>query len=114
MNFKECVEKGSLKKNENAKKWVEKEWLIAGKFLKSARRTFEIEEFEMSVMAGYNSLFHSARALLFKQGMVEKSHFCLIEALKELYSKDQELIEFLKSIDQVRMSRQRVQYSGDS
>ena len=114
MNFKECLEKGLLKKNESSKNWVEKEFSISEKFLKSAEKTLEIEEFEISVIAAYDSLFHSARALLFKQGIAEKSHYCLIEALKELYKNDKALIGFLKSIDQVRVSRHRLQYSGDS
>src|SRR3989338_7680879 len=97
MNFKECLEKGLLKKNESSKNWVEKEFSISEKFLKSAEKTLEIEEFEISVIAAYDSLFHSARALLFRQGIAEKSHYCLIEALRELYKNDKELIEdFLK------------------
>ena len=113
-DFDNCLQKGLLKKSEDSKNWVLKELQIAEKFLNSSKKNIEIEEFEMSIIAAYDSLFHSCRALLFKQGIVEKSHYCLIAALKELFKQDNELQAFLKSIDQVRASRHRLQYSGDS
>ena len=36
-------------------------------------------------MQSYYSMFHAAKALVLKKGYREKSHFCLIIALRELY-----------------------------
>ncbi len=44
---------------------------IAERFLRSARRNFEIEDYEMVELAAYNSSFHTMRALLFAKGYKE-------------------------------------------
>ena len=36
-------------------------------------------------------MFHAAKALVLKKGYREKSHYCLIIALKELYVKEKQL-----------------------
>ena len=36
-------------------------------------------------------MFHSAKALVLKKGYREKSHYCLLVALRELYIKSGEL-----------------------
>ncbi|MEA2055847.1 MAG: HEPN domain-containing protein [Candidatus Thermoplasmatota archaeon] len=42
-------------------------------------------------MQSYYSMFHAAKALVLKRGYREKSHFCLIIALRELYVKEEQL-----------------------
>ena len=41
----------------------------------------------MALVNAYASMFHACRALLFKDGVQEKSHFCLIAYVKEKYVK---------------------------
>ncbi len=110
--FKDCLNKGLIRKERRAENRVEKSIEIAKKFLLSAKNTFNIAEYEMCLIASYNSIFHSCRALLFRKGYVEKSHFCLTEAIKDLYKSDKLLFEFLNSIDKIRLSRHEVQYQG--
>ncbi len=66
----------------------------------------------MAEIAAYNSAFHSARALLFAKGYVERSHYCLIVALRHLYSNDDEILNLLNTFDKIRLSRHNVQYGG--
>ena len=84
--FEDCLKKGLLKKSESAKSWIPKEFGISEKFLNSSVKNLEIEEFEVSMITAYDSLFHACRALLFKHGIIEKSHYCIIIALKEIFS----------------------------
>ena len=65
----------------------------------------------MVEIATYNSLFHCCRALLFSKGYKERSHYCLIIALKELFKENKKIYEILNSIDK-RLSRHNVQYGG--
>ena len=51
-----------------AKERVERSLEIAKRFLTAAKKNLGIEEFEIAEIASYNSLFHSARALLFNKG----------------------------------------------
>lgn len=112
MNFKDCLSKGLLRKDSTATERVEKSLEIAKRFLSSSKKNLEIEEFEMSEIASYNSIFHSSRSLLFKKGYTERSHICVIIGLKDLYKNNQELIDLLNTFDKIRISRHNIQYAG--
>jgi len=112
MNFKDCLSKGLIKKDKSATGRVKKSLEIAERFLISSKKNFEIKEFEMSELASYNSIFHSARSLLFNKEYVERSHICVILALKEFYKNNYELIELLNTFDKIRISRHNIQYDG--
>jgi len=112
MNFKDCLSKGLIKKDKSATGRVKKSLEIAERFLISSKKNFEIKEFEMSELASYNSIFHSARSLLFNKEYVERSHICVILALKEFYKNNYEIIELLNTFDKIRISRHNIQYGG--
>ena len=112
MNFKDCLSKGLIRKDKSAIGRVKKSLEIAERFLVSAKKNIEIEELEMAEIASYNSIFHSARSLLFKKGYTERSHICVIFALKEFYKNNHELIELLNTFDKIRISRHNIQYGG--
>lgn len=90
---------------------VKKEIISANKFLVSSENILKMNEFDAAFLCAYNSSFHFLRALLFSKGFVEKSHYCLIQALKKLYS-DESLLKILIDFDKVRQSRHEIQYSG--
>jgi uncharacterized protein (UPF0332 family) len=48
------------------------------------------DKFKWATIQAYYSMFHSSRALLFSKGYREKSHFALLLALRELFSKELE------------------------
>ena len=112
MNFNDCLSKGLIKKDKSAPERVKKSLEIAERFLISAKKNIEIDELEMSEIASYNSIFHSARSLLFKKEHIERSHICVILALKEFYKNNHELIELLNTFDKIRISRHNIQYGG--
>ena len=112
-NPDDCLKKGLIRRKEDAKLRVSDSIKIAEKFLNSAIKNLEIKEYETCVMVAYNSIFHSCRALLFEKGYTERSHFCLVSMLNFLYKDDKRLIEFLTSIDKIRLSRHEVQYRGE-
>ena len=84
MSFEDCIRKGLLRRDENVKNRVKTSLEIAERFLRSAERNFEIDDFVMVQIATYNSVFHCGRALLFAKGYRERSHRCLIVALRKL------------------------------
>lgn len=112
MNFKDCLQKGYIRRDLSAKERVDKSLEISSRFLGSAKKNLDIEEFEMSEIASYNSIFHSARSSLFNMGYVERSHICLIIALRSLYRKNHALIDLLNTFDKIRISRHNIQYGG--
>jgi len=110
MKLEQCLDEGLIKKDPRAVDRIEKSLEIAERFLGSAENNLKIEENEMAEIAAYNSAFHSARALLFAKGYVERSHYCLGVALKCLYGG--ELLDLIKVFDKIRVSRHNVQYGG--
>ena len=112
MNLKDCLSKGLIRKDKFAPERVKKSLEIAERFLSASNKNIEIEELEMAEIASYNSIFHSARSLLFKKEYTERSHICVILALKEFYTNNHELIDLLNTFDKIRISRHNIQYSG--
>ena len=110
MRLDECLDKGLIKKDLRVTERVESSLVTSESFLRSAERNFEIEEYEMTEIAAYNSAFHSARALLFAKGYTERSHYCLGIALKSLYGG--QIADLLNTFDKIRLSRHNVQYGG--
>jgi len=111
VKFKECIAKGLIRRDDSAKTRVHSSLESAERFLNAARKNFDIGELEMTEIATYNSAFHSARSILFSMGYTERSHACLITALKEI-SSDRELLSYLRTFDKLRLSRHNIQYGG--
>ncbi len=112
MNFTECLNGGLIKKDLDASKKIEESFTISKRFLEEAEGNFKMRYYEACELLAYNSSFHSARALLFSKGYRERSHVCLVLALKSLFEKDPEIMELLNTFDQLRLSRHNVQYGG--
>ena len=77
MNLKECEAEKLIKRDSRARERIPISLSTAERFLHSAEKNLEINEYEMVELAAYNSAFHSARALLFSKGYTERSHSCL-------------------------------------
>ena len=112
MNWKQCVEEGLIRKDSRAPERVQVSIESALRFIQSARKNLVIEEYEMTMIASYNSSFHSARALLFSRGYKERSHACVVIALQHLYAGDQEVAQCLNILNKMRISRHNVQYDA--
>ena len=112
MNFSECEEKGYVRRDVSAPSRVPGSLDSAARFLAAARKNIGIKEFEMAEIAAYNSAFHCARALLFSQGYLERSHACLVTAISYLFKDDREICNLAATLDKLRLSRHNVQYGG--
>ena len=112
MSFESCLKRKLIKKNLDSKDRIEKELISAKRFLASAKNILSINELDLSFISSYNSCFHFLRALLFSKGYTEKSHYCLIQALKSLYSTNKKLLPLLTNFDRLRQARHEIQYGG--
>ena len=57
-------------------------------------------------------MLHAARALLFMDGVKERSHACVVVYLKERYGKDSRLVKYFNLLDSYRISRHEIVYRG--
>jgi len=112
MDYEECIDKGLLRKREDAKNWANKEIKIARKFIKQAKQIILTGAYESTEMIAYTSVFHSARALLYFHGVTERSHYCIFVALLHFYSNDHDFYEMVKTADMMRRGREETSYGG--
>ncbi len=85
---------------------------IAENKIQEAKELFQSEFFNQVIISVYTCMFHSARALLYKKGVQEKSHFAVYEYLNEKYN---HLIsrELLNSFENYRNERHEALYGFD-
>lgn len=112
MTLDECFASGKLQKGQVDLSRVHGSLEICESFIQKAEAVLEVQQHDVSILMSYNSMFHSARALLFKDGLKERSHACLILYLKDKYAQDTELAEYLNSMDAYRRTRHDIQYRG--
>jgi uncharacterized protein (UPF0332 family) len=83
-------------------------------FLTDAGDLIKTGKERMAIIALYNAFFHTARALLFKDGIKERSHFCIARYMEEKYVHKNLLnANFLNYLDTLRDARHDTQYSLD-
>jgi uncharacterized protein (UPF0332 family) len=68
--------------------------------------------YKWALIAAYASMFHSARALLFKDGIKERSHFCLCAYVSETYRGRIEA-KYLNELNILREQRHRIFYGDE-
>lgn len=110
MNVDECMEKGLLKPDKPDIQKALRSIVIARSKLSKAAKLQQANFIEDALVNGYASMFHAGRAILFRDGFKEKSHYGLYVYLSEKY-KDKLEPRFLNELDSLRMERHDVQYA---
>lgn len=90
---------------EKSKKSLE----IAKSKLEEAKKLFSADFYNNSILSVYTSMFHASRALLYKDGIQEKSHYAVYIYIKEKYS-DKIPKNLLNSFNNLREERQEILY----
>ena len=109
MNLEDCFEKRLLRMIEPDKEKAVQSIKMAEDKLRLAKEAMEKEFLDACIIYAYTSMFHSARALLYRDGIQEKSHLCIVLYLKEKYSG---VIPYylLHSLDAFRKERHEALY----
>lgn len=78
--------------------------------LEEAEKNLGVEALDSCVVSSYMAMFHSARAILFRDGVREKSHYCVARYL-ELYVERGDLEQkWADLLDRIRDVRHAGQY----
>ena len=85
LDFQKCLENKKIKPFPKGKILVSKELEIAKDDWRAAKESLTKKNYKWSTIQSYYSMFHAARALLFHQGYRERSHYCLVVGIRELY-----------------------------
>ena len=102
MNLEECFAKRLLvrvtKDAENASRSLQ----ISRDYLADAARNNEIGCYKVVLILCYTSMFHAARALLFRDGVKERSHLCIPVYVRAQYPDLERLANLLDSYRELR------------
>ncbi|MEK6922726.1 MAG: HEPN domain-containing protein [Nanoarchaeota archaeon] len=85
-NTEDCFRFRLLRKIKPDKTKSQKSLEIAESRFKRAKEALRLNVFDFVILEAYMSMFHAARALLYKDGIQEKSHYAISVYLKEKYS----------------------------
>lgn len=112
--FQNCLKKGKIQEFSRGRPLVKKELITAEKDLIDAKDSFERKKYKWATVQSYYSMFHSARALLYAKNYREKSHYCLIVALRALYV-DKKLLSniLVENLQKAKALRENADYYDD-
>ena len=109
--LKNCFERGKLIRTRKDLQKSEKSLETAEKKVGEARKLHAKNFLDAALLSAYTSMFHASRALLYRDGIQEKSHFCLIEYLREEYAKKNKINnEIITVMDAFRVERHDIMY----
>ena len=107
----ECFERGFLRKVDPSRIKSQQSLRLARDWLSEAEANFEAETYRSALSSAYLAVFHSARAVLFRDGVREKSHYCIGLYLQTYVENDELEEEWPMLFDRIRSVRHADQYS---
>lgn len=83
MNLKEALERRAIVRIPPSAAMAKEELAEASYDLKKAKKSLREGDIKWATVQAYYSMFHAARAFLFKNGYREKSHAAMLSVLEE-------------------------------
>ena len=105
----DCFQRGLLRRVEPSSSKSDTSLSEAMNWLEEARRNLQAQAFRSVLSSSYNATFHASRAVLFRDGVREKSHFCIGEYINgyvELHLLEYDWILLLSRLRNIRHSNQ--------
>ena len=109
--FERCLRSQKIKVFSRGKTLADKELKVAASDLEQAKITFEDDNYKWATIQCYYSMFHSARALLYIRNYRERSHHCLIVAIRVLYVEKKLLpLHLIEGLQKAKTLRESADY----
>jgi uncharacterized protein (UPF0332 family) len=110
-DYNDCIKEGLLRHVIPSKSKAMRSLNKAKKWLDEARKNLSASTFDSCIVSSYLAMFHTARAILIRDGFREKSHYCVARYLEEKYVKTKKLErKWIDLLDHYRDLRHRDQY----
>lgn len=110
-NIDDCFERGLLRKVDPSRTKSDQSLTQAREWLSESEKNLEAEACRSALSSTYLAIFHSARAILFRDGVREKSHYCIGLYLQKYVEEGALEEEWPMSFDRIRSIRHADQYS---
>lgn len=113
--FEKCLKRGKVRVFSRGKALVDKELSTARSDLGEAQESLGRAKYKWStIQSYYYSMFHSARALIYDKNYRERSHYCLIVALRALYVETKQLsFSLIEALHKAKTLREQADYYGE-
>jgi len=107
----DCFRQGLLRKVEPSSTKSRESVIEARDWLSEARKNVDAEAYKSAISSLYLAIFHSARAVLFRDGVREKSHYCVGVYLGKYVDEGVLEEDWVLIFDRMRSVRHTDQYS---
>lgn len=109
--LEKCFSRGQLQKVQPSREKSKLSIKEAHKWLKESLKNIDSNAYSSAQLSIYLIFFHAARSVLFRDGVREKSHYCIVIYLEE-YHKNELLEErWITLFDRMRRNRHAGQYT---
>lgn len=102
MKLTECFQNGLLKNVSPDMENAERSIKLSMENIDDAVENLSIHRYRVVAILSYTAMFHAARAILFRDGIKERSHECIPVYLKEKYPELETLANILDSYRRFR------------
>ncbi len=102
MKLAECFQKGLLKRASPDMGNADRSLKLSMNNIEDAVENLSIHRYRVVAILSYTAMFHAARAILFRDGIKERSHECIPVYLKEKYPELETLANILDSYRRFR------------
>ena len=110
-NIDDCFRLGLLRRTEPSRSKSDQSLLSAREWLSEAKKNLVAQALRSALSSAYLAVFHSARAVLFRDGVREKSHYCIGLYLQRYVEESSLEEDWPMLFDRIRSVRHADQYS---
>lgn len=111
--FDDCLKRRGLARFSGGADAVVREIESAREDISDAQVMLEHAQWKRLTVTAYYAMFHAARAVVLNAGYVEKSHFCLAAAFREIVGGSAEGRELAMGLERARVLRENADYRSD-
>ena len=109
--YERCFKLGLLRKVPPSSKKGKDSIKKASEWLNEAGKNKKATANDSCIASSYLAMFHAARAILFRDGVREKSHYCIARYLEKYVEEQRIEEEWVVLLDRLRDIRHNDQYS---
>lgn len=111
--FDDCLRRRGLARFSGERDASAREIEAAREDVADAQLMLEHAQWKRLTVTSYYAMFHAARAVVLQAGYVEKSHFCLGVAFREIYGDSPECRELAMGLERARVLRENADYRSE-
>src|SRR4030042_437617 len=109
--YDDCFKRGLLTKVQPSKEKGMESIKRADQWIGEAEKNVTVDAHDSCIASAYMGMFHVARAVLFRDGIREKSHYCIARYLEKYVDEDSLEEEWVVLLDRIRDVRHQDQYT---